>query len=102
MTWKSLNHYLTYPSIFRNRNFWVLFGTCSTWFLLDISFYSQNLFLPNVLVNPPTRSRAELWSRHPVCKCRNNRLHRSGSIYPIRGRSYFRCGWVHARGSPSD
>ena len=51
MTWKSLNHYLTYPSILRNRNFWVLFGTCSTWFLLDISFYSQNLFLPNVLVS---------------------------------------------------
>ena len=50
VTWRSLNHYLTYPSIFRNRNFWVLFGTCSTWFLLDISFYSQNLFLPNVLV----------------------------------------------------
>ena len=51
VNWKSLNHYLTYPSIFRNRNFWVLFGTCSTWFLLDISFYSQNLFLPNVLVS---------------------------------------------------
>jgi len=57
VTWRSLNHYLTYPSIFRNRNFWVLFGTCSTWFLLDISFYSQNLFLPNVLVRalPPSR-----------------------------------------------
>ena len=50
VTWRSLNHYLTYPSVLRNRNFWVLFGTCSTWFLLDISFYSQNLFLPNVLV----------------------------------------------------
>ena len=46
----SLHHYLTYPSVFRNRNFWVLFGTCS-WFLLDISFYSQNLFLPNVLTD---------------------------------------------------
>ncbi len=31
------------------RNFWVLIGTASTWFLLDIAFYSQNLFLPNIL-----------------------------------------------------
>jgi hypothetical protein len=31
------------------RNLWVLFGTTSTWFLLDIAFYSQNLFLPNIL-----------------------------------------------------
>ncbi|KAK9805161.1 hypothetical protein WJX72_002836 [[Myrmecia] bisecta] len=46
---KKLHRYLTYPSIIRNRNFWVLIGTCSTWFLLDIAFYSQNLFLPNVL-----------------------------------------------------
>ncbi|KAK9804876.1 hypothetical protein WJX72_009922 [[Myrmecia] bisecta] len=49
ITYKKLNHYLTYPSIIRNRNFWVLMGTCSCWFLLDIAFYSQNLFLPNVL-----------------------------------------------------
>jgi hypothetical protein len=27
----------------------VLIGTASTWFLLDIAFYSQNLFLPNIL-----------------------------------------------------
>ncbi|CAL8470991.1 g10533 [Coccomyxa elongata] len=46
---KSLNCYLTFPNILRNRNFWVLIGTCSTWFLLDIAFYSQNLFLPNIL-----------------------------------------------------
>jgi len=26
-----------------------LFGCCSTWFLLDIAFYSQNLFQPDVL-----------------------------------------------------
>lgn len=32
-----------------HRNFWVLLGTASTWFLLDIAFYSQNLFLPNIL-----------------------------------------------------
>ncbi|KAK9846381.1 hypothetical protein WJX81_002681 [Elliptochloris bilobata] len=49
ISWKKLNHYLTYPSILRNRNFWVLVGTASTWFLLDIAFYSQNLFLPNIL-----------------------------------------------------
>ncbi|KAK9901321.1 hypothetical protein WJX75_006338 [Coccomyxa subellipsoidea] len=46
---KSLNRYMTFPSILRNRNLWVLFGTTSTWFLLDIAFYSQNLFLPNIL-----------------------------------------------------
>ena len=33
----------------RRSNFWVLIGTASTWFLLDIAFYSQNLFLPNIL-----------------------------------------------------
>ncbi len=27
----------------------MLIGTASTWFLLDIAFYSQNLFLPNIL-----------------------------------------------------
>ena len=41
VTRKSLGTYLTAPSIMRNRNFWVLFGTCSTWFLLDIAFYAQ-------------------------------------------------------------
>ncbi|EIE20161.1 MFS general substrate transporter [Coccomyxa subellipsoidea C-169] len=46
---KSLHRYMTFPSILRNRNLWVLFGTASTWFLLDIAFYSQNLFLPNIL-----------------------------------------------------
>ena len=28
---------------------WILLGTCMTWFLLDIAFYSQNLFLPDLL-----------------------------------------------------
>ena len=27
----------------------MLIGTASTWFLLDIAYYSQNLFLPNIL-----------------------------------------------------
>eukprot|EP00742_Colponemidia_sp_Colp-10_P011009 GILJ01012170.1.p1 GENE.GILJ01012170.1~~GILJ01012170.1.p1 ORF type:complete len:539 (+),score=70.30 GILJ01012170.1:236-1618(+) len=31
------------------RNWSVLFGTASTWFLLDVAFYSQNLFLPHVM-----------------------------------------------------
>jgi MFS family permease len=49
ISFASVHRYLTYPSILRNRNFWVLIGTASTWFLLDIAFYSQNLFLPNIL-----------------------------------------------------
>jgi PHS family inorganic phosphate transporter-like MFS transporter len=62
---KALHRYLTYPSIMRNRNIWVLFGTCSCWFLLDIAFYSQNLFLPNVLTyigyNPSVSLPAAFW-----------------------------------------
>ena len=45
----TLGEYLTAPSIMQNRNFWVLVGTCMCWFLLDIAFYSQNLFLPDLL-----------------------------------------------------
>lgn len=45
----SLRQYLTSPSIAKNRNFFILVGTCACWFLLDIAFYSQNLFLPDVL-----------------------------------------------------
>lgn len=44
-----LKEYLTSPSIMKNRNFFILIGTCACWFLLDIAFYSQNLFLPDVL-----------------------------------------------------
>lgn len=51
ISWKKLHHYLTYPTLLQNRNIWVLWGVCSCWFLLDISFYSQNLFLPNVLTD---------------------------------------------------
>eukprot|EP00850_Spirogloea_muscicola_P020858 SM000229S07494 [mRNA] locus=s229:27820:31480:+ [translate_table: standard] len=35
-------------STFMRRFKWTLFGTASTWFLLDISFYSQNLFQSRV------------------------------------------------------
>ncbi|KIY98746.1 Inorganic phosphate transporter 1-6 [Monoraphidium neglectum] len=31
------------------RNAMWLFGTCSTWFLLDIAYYCQNLFTPKVV-----------------------------------------------------
>ncbi|KAL0021007.1 hypothetical protein WJX77_006224 [Trebouxia sp. C0004] len=41
ISWRDLKAYLTSPSILRNRNFWVLFGTASTWFFVDIAFYSQ-------------------------------------------------------------
>lgn len=27
----------------------ILFGTCSTWFLLDVAYYAQNLFTPEVV-----------------------------------------------------
>ena len=33
----------------KNRNAWILLGTTMTWFLLDIAFCSQNLFLPDLL-----------------------------------------------------
>lgn len=45
----TLRGYLTEPSIMKNRNAWVLLGTSMTWLLLDVAFYSQNLFLPDVL-----------------------------------------------------
>lgn len=46
---KTLKEYLSAPTVWQNRNFWVLVGTTMTWFLLDIAFYSQNLFLPDLL-----------------------------------------------------
>ncbi|GAB4823954.1 hypothetical protein N2152v2_011000 [Parachlorella kessleri] len=45
ITWKSFKSYIGA----NKRNAWVLFGTCSTWFFLDIAYYAQNLFLPNML-----------------------------------------------------
>jgi len=47
------------------RNFWVLVGTASTWFLLDIAFYSQNLFLPNILEGIGYNPKINL----PASKC---------------------------------
>ena len=76
---KTLKEYLTYPTLMKNRNVrkggrrgkrgglthththsntkttpflfqaWILLGTTMTWLLLDIAFYSQNLFLPDLL-----------------------------------------------------
>jgi PHS family inorganic phosphate transporter-like MFS transporter len=41
-----------------------LFGTCSTWFLLDIAFYSQNLFQKDVLSGigwiPPAKTMSAI------------------------------------------
>jgi PHS family inorganic phosphate transporter-like MFS transporter len=37
-SWRSFARYVASPT-----NAMVLFGTCSTWFLLDVAFYSQNL-----------------------------------------------------------
>ena len=50
-----LREYLTMPSIAKNRNFSILVGTCMCWFLLSISFFSQNLFLPDVLKRSASR-----------------------------------------------
>lgn len=49
-----LKEYLTSPSIAKNRNFSILVGTCMCWFLLSVSFFSQNLFLPDVLQRSAT------------------------------------------------
>lgn len=46
---RNLKEYLTYPTILQNRNLAILVGTTMTWFLLDVAFYSQNLFLPDLL-----------------------------------------------------
>ncbi|CAM6121426.1 unnamed protein product [Calypogeia fissa] len=40
--------YGLFSSKFRQRHGWQLVGTCMTWFLLDVSFYSQNLFQGNL------------------------------------------------------
>ena len=53
------------PCVRRCRNFWVLIGTASTWFLLDIAFYSQNLFLPNILEGIGYNPKINL----PASKC---------------------------------
>jgi PHS family inorganic phosphate transporter-like MFS transporter len=45
ITWASFKSYLSA----NRRNSMVLFGTCSTWFFLDIAYYAQNLFMPNIL-----------------------------------------------------
>eukprot|EP00877_Chromochloris_zofingiensis_P008276 jgi/Chrzof1/3701/Cz13g05200.t1 len=37
--------------VMRRENFWVLFGTTMSWFLLDIAYYCQNLFNPKVLAD---------------------------------------------------
>jgi MFS transporter, PHS family, inorganic phosphate transporter len=39
------------PKSFTGINKRVLFGTCATWFLLDVAFYSQNLFIPDMLAD---------------------------------------------------
>ncbi|CAL8470992.1 g10534 [Coccomyxa elongata] len=76
---KSLHSYLTFPSILRNRNFWVLLGTASTWFLLDIAFYSQNLFLPNILEGIAYNPSIHL----PAAKCGKDGTHCPVYDYPI-------------------
>ena len=43
----------------------MLIGTASTWFLLDIAFYSQNLFLPNILEGIGYNPKINL----PASKC---------------------------------
>lgn len=76
ITHAKLHRYLTYPSILYNRNFWILLGTCSTWFMIDVAYYSQNLFLPNVLTaigyNPSIKLPAAAWYKQsPVTYPKN-------------------------------
>jgi hypothetical protein len=83
ITWAKLHHYLTYPSIMRNRNIWVLFGTCSCWFLLDIAFYSQVVSpcLLKLLICLP-----------PVKDCQ--------AAIAVRGRCLLGCAAAHLHANP--
>nr|AAB81346.1 phosphate transporter [Medicago truncatula] len=48
MTSDKRNSYGLFSKQFAARHGLALFGTCSTWFLLDIAFYSQNLFQKDI------------------------------------------------------
>ncbi len=46
---RSVDNYGLFSRQFARKHGLHLIGTCSTWFLLDIAFYSQNLFQKDVL-----------------------------------------------------
>ncbi|GAA0142362.1 secondary carrier transporter [Lithospermum erythrorhizon] len=48
ITTNSSNEYKLFSKAFLARHGLHLLGTCSTWFLLDIAFYSQNLFQKDI------------------------------------------------------
>lgn len=47
----------------------MLFGTCSTWFFLDIAYYAQNLFLPNILSDLGWAPKMNIHDPATVCEC---------------------------------
>jgi PHS family inorganic phosphate transporter-like MFS transporter len=44
ISWSSLKEYLS-----NRKHALILFGTCSSWLILDIAFYSQNLLIADIL-----------------------------------------------------
>jgi hypothetical protein len=42
----------------------VLLGTASTWFFLDVAYYSQTIFLPNVLADVSFDAGLDNWLSH--------------------------------------
>ncbi|KAF5193314.1 Inorganic phosphate transporter 1-1 [Thalictrum thalictroides] len=48
ITEESANQFGLFSKAFLHRHGLALLGTCSTWFLLDIAFYSQNLFQKDI------------------------------------------------------
>ena len=69
----------------RNRNLWVLVGTCSTWFLLDIAFYAQARLVcgGGTLTHPIPRPVAALWASRPSAGCWTLRIRAAGRSNPI-------------------
>ena len=66
----------------------MLLGTASTWFLLDIAFYSQNLFLPNILDGIGYNPSIHL----PAAKCGKDGTQCTVYDYPV---CYLRLASLH-------
>ncbi|XP_028806835.1 inorganic phosphate transporter 1-11-like [Neltuma alba] len=59
---KAANEYTLFSDEFFRRHGWHLIGTMSTWFLLDIAFYSQNLTQKDVFSSTGLVDKPELMS----------------------------------------
>lgn len=74
-----VDHFSTLRTFWRYK--WVLFGTASTWFLFDITFYANGLFKETIvnvrcsprLASPPLRLKHNLMSSDPLSDSRNER-----------------------------